>query len=66
MDPQLSQERGFKIEIMDWIIVIITSFPPSQFFNGPFLEHRGGTWQGCVILASFSLDSKELLIYSEV
>lgn len=66
MDPQLSQERGFKIEIMDWIIVIITSFPPSQFFNRPFPEHGGGTWQGCVILASFSLDSKELLIYSEV
>lgn len=39
MDPQLSQERGFKAEIMDWIIIIIiTSFPSSQIFHRPFSE----------------------------
>lgn len=45
---------------MDWSIIVIAGFAPSQLFDTPF------SMRNSVILDSLCLGFKELIIYSEV
>lgn len=61
--PHTVWERGFEVEITDWVIIVITGFAPISacVFQCGVRE----LCQGFVTSDSLCLGSKELIIYSE-